>query len=57
MKIHKNRFWFIISKWDLPVSGLHFKFYGRYGIDLMVANLFEFFLTWDFNKYDNQEAK
>ena len=49
MEIQIGRFEFIAGKWKLPTSGLHFSFYGRYGIDLTVANLFEFFLMWDFN--------
>ena len=53
MRIHKGRFWFIIDKWKLPITALHFEFYGRYGIDLTVGGLFQFFLMWDCNKYEN----
>jgi len=54
MKIHIGRFWFIVGRWTLPTSGLHFRFYSRYGIDLTISDLFEFFLMWDFNKYGKE---
>lgn len=52
MKTHKGRFWFVVARWELPINSFCFSFYGRYGFAFTLSNWFEFFLMWDFNKYN-----
>jgi len=53
MKIKINRFEIALCRWTLPFSYIGFKPRPKeYGFEVMISNLFQFWIAIDFNKYD-----
>ena len=53
MKLRVNRFEIAFCKWELPYSFICTEIRPHVrGLSIAIHNLFEFWICWDYNKYD-----